>query len=734
MKYILSSPLFKKGFSICMMLSLVNTGLQAQKEFDGIRGTRNWIGFSDAPNSLYHYIENQADSYLDTRSAKIATIHTLPQWQQRQKWIRNTLTDIAGPFPGKTPLNAKVTKTINKDNYHVEDIIYESQPGYYVTSSLFIPNSLKKGDKAPAIIYCSGHTFSGYSSPLYQHMILNFVKKGFIVFAFDPIGQGERLQYYNSQTGKSRFKWPSYEHSYPGAQAFITGSSLATYFIWDGIRAVDYLLSRKEVDSNRIGIAGRSGGGTQSAYIAAFDSRIKAAAPGNYITNFKRLFQAMGPQDAEQNFTYGIARGIDMADLLLVRAPKPSLMVTTSVDMFPIQGSMETAKEVAGIYKSYGKAGNFNMVTDDAAHASTKKNREATYAFFEKSLNNPGDTSDEEITPLSKEELQSTVTGQLSTSIKGETTFSLNKKDAEKRMNKLKAARKNMPGYLTDVISSAKKLSGYQQPEQISGPMFVGRIQRDGYVIEKYLLKGEGGYMIPYLLLKPETSVHKALIYLNPLGKSADSDVGGEMEFFVKNGFIVLAPDMIGTGEMGPGNFHGDSYIDSVSYNLWFAAILIKRSLVGIQAADVVRLTMLLKKDKYLKEIYGLAKTEMAPVLLHAAAFDKDIRKVALIEPYSSYRSIVMNRNYDPHFIQSTVAGSIGKYDLPDLAASLAPRKLLIAGTTDGTGNPGNASDIDQDLSVIKAGYDKKETGQLQIVPDTTIEKNSDNLKSWMAD
>jgi len=248
------------------------------------------------------------------------------------------------------------------------------------------------------------------------------------------------------------------------------------------------------------------------------------------------------------------------------------------------------------------------------------------------------------------------------------------------------------------------------------------------------LLKGEGGYMIPYLLLKPETSVHKALIYLNPLGKSADSDVGGEMEFFVKNGFIVLAPDMIGTGEMGPGNFHGDSYIDSVSYNLWFAAILIKRSLVGIQAADVVRLTMLLKKDNNLKEIYGLAKTEMAPVLLHAAAFDKDIRKVALIEPYSSYRSIVMNRNYDPHFIQSTVAGSIGKYDLPDLAASLAPRKLLIAGTTDGTGNPGNASDIDQDLSVIKAGYDKKETGQLQIVPDTTIEKNSDNLKSWMAD
>src|SRR6185437_4911418 len=445
MKYIL----VKKAFSICILLSVISTGLKAQKEFDGIRGTRNWIGFSDAPNSLYHYIEDQANNYLDKRSDKIKAIQTLSEWQQRQKWIRNTLMDLVGPFPAKTPLNAKVTKTINKDDYHVDDIIFESQPGYYVTSSLFIPNSVKKGQKAPVIIYCSGHTYSGYSSPLYQHMILNFVKKGFIVFAFDPIGQGERLQYYNPETGKSRFKWPSYEHSYPGAQAFLTGSSLAKYFIWDGIRAVDYLLTRKEVDPDRIGIAGRSGGGTQSAYIAAFDNRIKAAAPGNYITNFKRLFQAMGPQDAEQNFTYGIASGIDMADLLLVRAPKPSLMVTTSVDMFPIQGSMETAKEVSRMYKAYGEAGNFSMVTDDAAHASTKKNRQATYAFFEKSLNNPGDTSDVEIKPLSGEELHSTSTGQLSTSLKGETTFSLNKKDAEKRMEKLSAARKNIPGYLS---------------------------------------------------------------------------------------------------------------------------------------------------------------------------------------------------------------------------------------------------------------------------------------------
>ena len=109
-------------------------------------------------------------------------------------------------------------------------------------------------------------------------MILNLVKKGFAVFAFDPYGQGERLQYFDEKEGKSRFS-PTREHSYPGAQLFINGASTAKYMIWDGIRAVDYLLTRKEVDPERIGITGRSGGGTQSSHIAAFDDRIKAAAP-----------------------------------------------------------------------------------------------------------------------------------------------------------------------------------------------------------------------------------------------------------------------------------------------------------------------------------------------------------------------------------------------------------------------------------------------------------------------
>lgn len=711
-----------------LTILFINTDVQAQKEFDGGRGTHNWPEFSDAPNALYHLIADQAYDQLDKRSQKLNKIHTLAGWQQRQQWLKKTLQEAIGPFPEKTPLHATIVKAHDKDGYRLENIIYESQPGYYVTSALFIPDGARK---APAIVYCSGHSDNGYRSRGYINEILNFVKKGFVVFAFDPMGQGERLQYYNPETKKSRFRWPSYEHSYPGAQLFMTGNTMARNFIWDGIRAVDYLLTRKEVDAGRIGITGRSGGGTQSAYIAAFDQRIKAAAPENYITNMRRLFQAMGPQDAEQNFFYGTEKGLDMADLLAVRAPRPMLVVTTSYDMFPIQGALETVKEVEQVYKAYGKPENFSMVSDDAPHASTKKNREACYVFFQKALNNPGNPHEEEVKLLTPEELQVTPTGQVATSLQAETAFSLNQKDAIRRMQKLESARKNIPAYLPGMLQSARQVSGYQEPKETPAPWFTGRIQREGYVIEKYLLKGEGSYMIPYIVLKPQTPTQKAMLYLNPAGKAADVQEGGEMEWFAKNGVMVLAPDLVGMGELGPGEFKGDSYVDSVSYNIWFAALLTGRSIVGIQAGDVVRLVNQLKKEG-VKEIYGLAKKQLAPVLLHAAAFDKDISKVALLQPYASYRAIVTDNDYKADFLHSTVAGSIGVYDLPDLAASLAPQALLIAGVTDANGNSSSDEAIMNDLSVVKAAYQRSAPKQLQIVSEGTVKQLSGQLKQWI--
>lgn len=198
-------------FILFLVITLANDRIYCQDELDVI--TNKWLNFSDAPNSLYHHLTYQAIELLDKRKSGLAEIKTLSEWQQRQKWVIKTLTDILGPFPEKTPLNAKIVKKIEKDDYIVEHIIYESQPGFYVTSSLFIPGELKKKSKAPCVIYCSGHTQDGYRNDVYQHVILNLVKKGFIVFAFDPIGQGERIEYFDNNTKKSIVGRATKEHS-----------------------------------------------------------------------------------------------------------------------------------------------------------------------------------------------------------------------------------------------------------------------------------------------------------------------------------------------------------------------------------------------------------------------------------------------------------------------------------------------------------------------------------------
>ena len=673
----------------------------SQNELDVIT---NWPGFKNTSGYLYDYLSGQAYGQLKSRSTEISDITHIAGWQSRQEYIRKTFFDIVGPFPEKTPLNAVITQTIQKDGFRVEHIIYESRPGFKVVSSLFIPDIVKKNSKLPAVIYCSGHNAASYRLRTYQHVILNLVKKGFIVFAFDPVGQGERLAYYNPETGTSRFG-PTKEHSYPGAQAFITGSSQANYMIWDGIRAVDYLFTRKEVDTSRIGITGRSGGGTQSAYIAAFDDRILAAAPENYLTNYTRLLQSRGPQDSEQNFYHGIYRGIDHPDFLIVRAPKPSLMILTYNDMFNIQGARDTYAEVLKIYEAYGKKENMEITEDFGGHMSTKKNREAMYAFFQKHLSHPGNSYDEEVMLLTGEEMQVTPTGQLSTSVGSETVFSLNRKESEEIHLQLQESRANLPDWLQHVVKQAKELSGYRKTDTCPEPVLTGILQKEGFLIEKYFLMGEGDYPIPYLLYVPEKQNSKAILYLHPKGKEADSTSMDQIHSFVKEGYVVLSPDLIGTGETFPHGYVGDAQFGEAYYNLWYASLLIGRSILGIRAGDVERLGIVLRNDSRFREIYALAKGNMAQVLLHTAAFEPIFNRIGLIEPLSSYRAIVMEKNYSPDYILNSVPSSLPHYDLPDLAAGLAPVKLLVADVVDGAGKKTDSEIIREDLAVIKNRY-----------------------------
>lgn len=588
------------------------------------------------------------------------------------------------------------------EGYRVEKIVFESMPQYYVTAAMFIPNDLK--EKRPAILNVIGHSTAAFRREIYQVVILNLVKKGFIVLAMDPYGQGERIDYFDAEKGRSTVGGPTAIHSYIGGQMFLTGVSPGRYFIWDGIRAIDYLLTREEVDPERIGVTGLSGGGTQTAYISIFDDRVKAAAPSCYITGFRRLLESIGPQDAEQNFYHAIARGLTHADFLEVRAPRPTLIVATTRDFFSIQGVRETYAEAGKAYSAFGHEDHLLLSEDDYEHGFTAKNRRATYAFFQRFLDLPGDPSDEPVETLSAEQLNVTPTGQLATSFKGRTLFDVHKGTVDRLAADLKISRKRVNRHLQEVQIKARALSGFRPVESTGAAVFRGRYQRQGYTVELWALSGEGETVIPMLAFVPEgDGPHPVGIWLNPEGKAVDASPGGAIERWVRKARLVLAPDVLGVGE---------TRNTVINYPLaaHHEAILIGRSLPGLQAGDIVHVVKYAQQrpDADSRDIIALARGTLCPALLHAASFEQGIHGIILDRPLLSYHLVAANRfyNYD---MRATVAGALTAYDLPDLAASCAPRLLLMIDPIDHLGKPASPSLFEEEyefpLDVYRAQH-----------------------------
>ena len=714
---------------VIIFLSTSVVSLRAQEDvslFD------YWKYYSDVENSLYKTLASIGLEQLEPRKEKIDGLTSKSDWEARQKFVKNKLLEIIGPLPEKTPLNIQVTGIIQKDDYRVEKLIFESQPGFYVTSALFIPNNLS--GKAPAILNAIGHSPTSFRRDAYQHKIINLVKKGFVVLAYDPIGQGERLQYYDEELGKSIFP-PNHEHSYPGAQCYISGYSSATHFIWDGIRAIDVLLSRPEVDPSRLGMNGISGGGNMTAVISAIDDRILAAAPECWITNFHYLLKSEAPQDSEQNLVKMIKVGLDHPDLIEVRAPKPTLIMATTRDFFSIQGTRDSFNEARKAYEAFGAGENLQITEDDDRHTSTVKNREAMYAFFQKHLDHPGDSKDYEVELLSPEELQVTKTGQMATSLNGETMYSLNKKVVQEQLSSLKSSRKNINNHLAKTRQSAISISGFSFPEEYGSPVFSGRMNQEGYQVEKYLIDGSGEYKLPLVLFIPEKrSSDELVLLLHENGKDHAVNNENLVKQLVAKGYTVLLSDLPNIGEMGPGYLRGDTFIRGVSYNKWFAGILTGKSIVALRSEDIVRITHFIDNElTSYNSTLAISVGFLGSELLHAAVFGDKIDKLCLIEPFLSYADIASTRFYKTSFIHSTVPGAINEYDLPDLIGYLCPRKVLMINPLTPNAEPAEEQRITENMYFPTGVYDKKKVKEnFLIKSDLKKQEVAEQVMSWL--
>ncbi|MEX2233965.1 MAG: alpha/beta hydrolase family protein [Cyclobacteriaceae bacterium] len=702
--------------------------LARQREPENLNVFQQWIRWNNGGSLLMNHLIKQAFDLYEIRDKEISKLKTGKDWIDRQQEVKRRLMEIIGPFPEKSPLRPVVTGTIDGDGYRIEKIVYESMPGFYVTGCLYIPENIK--GKAPAVLNLIGHEQESFRAVLDQVVALNLVKKGMVVFTIDPLGQGEHLQYFDTKVNFSSIGYSVIEHCYFGNQCFISGFSSAKYFVWDGIRAIDYLVSRKEVDAARIGVTGFSGGGTITSYLGALDDRVKVAIPSSWSNAARRQLETKGAQDAEATLVHSVAKGITFEDLIEVRAPKPTLMTFTSRDEYLcLQGAREAYLEAKNAYRALSAEDNLALVEDDSKHWLTPKIREAIYGFFMKHFGMSGDVSEVDVNVYPAEQLMVTKTGQISTSLGGKMVFDVNKAETSKLIERLQASRKEITSHLSTVVKTAKEISGYAAPTAVEEPFMNGRYQRDGYTVAKYALRGEGEYAIPFLLFVPDdgSATHPGMVYLHPKGKIAEAQPGGEIEKLVRKGFIVAATDILGVGETENTASRGlaDGYM----------AVLIGRSVVGIQAGDIVRIVNYLKSrpDVDEKKIGAIGMGRLCLPLIHAAAFDPSINNISLIGSPVSYRSIVMNRFYrigitvnegggihHPYEVDFSwgIAKVLTGYDLPDLIASIAPRKVLLAGLTDQNMEPASQELISEDMAFpLEAFRHKNAAANIKILP-----------------
>ncbi len=712
-----------------------------KKEEENLNVFQQWITWNNPGSLMMNHLTRQALRYYKIRDEEIAKLKTRSDWQKRQQAVRDKLKVIFGTIPKKGALNPEITGIVQKEGYRIEKIIYECTPGYYVTGCLYIPGNIN--GKAPAILYLIGHDQPAFREQYYQVIITNLVKKGMIVFAIDPPGQGEHVQYYDPKVKFSAIGYTVIEHCYFGNQCLLSGVSPGKYFIWEGVRAIDYLLTRKEVDPEKIGLTGFSGGGTITSYIAALDERVKVSAPCSWATASRRHIETKGAFDSESILVGGVAQGITFEDLLEVRSPNPTLMTITSRDEYlSMQGARDALREAKKTYRAFGAEDHLELVEDDFKHGMTPKIRLAIYAFFLKHFNMLSNPAEEQTDLPTAKELTVTPTGQIVTSKGGKMIFDLNKKESEKLLENLDQSRRNIAKHLSKVKVKAKEISGYATPSRDKEGSFInGRYQRDGYTVQLDAIAGESGdYAIPVLLFKPDDKMvkHPAVVYLHPEGKATDAQSGGEIEKLVRKGYIVAATDVLGVGETKHTAGRGlmDGYI----------AVLIGRSIVGIQAGDIVRVVNYLKdrNDVDPGKIGAIGIGGMCLPLMHAAAFDSSINNITLIGSPISYRSIVLNRIYKigvtkhegggiehPYEIDFSwgIAGVLTAYDLPDLIASMAPRKVILAELKDQLLEPASEALINEEMEFPRAAYDfNKASANIKVVSSSG---NLTSLVDW---
>jgi dienelactone hydrolase len=643
---------------------------------------------------LHRYLLDQARQQFDRRRKAIAAIKTPEDITRRQQELRQFFLHSLGDLPDHSPLNPRIVGRLDRDGYRVEKIVFESRPNHHVTANLYLPEGLPP---FPGVLLPCGHSDNGKAYEDYQRACILMVKNGLAVLCYDPIGQGERFQMLDSE-GKPVVRGTT-EHTMAGIGALLVGRQLASYRIWDGIRVLDYLASRPEIDRARLGCTGNSGGGTMTAYLMSIDDRIAVAAPSCFITSLERLFATIGPQDAEQNITGQVAAGMEHADYVTMRAPKPTLLTVGTRDFFDIDGSWHTFREVKLIYGRLGYGERIDLFESDEPHGFTRPRRIATVRWLSRWLLKKDDAVDEQDFPVATDaELQCTKTGQVLSDFKGVSVFDLNRqRNRELAPIREAACRNSSLEEFRATVRNRLGLAQWQPKPALPRVRSAGPGERSlefdldaGIVIPAFeLQRGDSGDDSPTIVkLGADWDKEKAAggASANPLGESH------------RVRLVLLDPRGMGKTSPKDESAHNPSPFGR-DWKDAYIAMSIGRPLLGQRAADVLRMLEGLEAEPGARKLKGFHLVGIGaagPVVLHAALLDEHqlVKQITIERSLISWSDVV-ERGLSREQMCNVVPGTLESYDLPDLAAKLAPIPLKIQAPVNAMGEPVSQDVID---------------------------------------
>ena len=677
----------------------------------GVQLNVDAAGLPDYSRDLERYLVRLSNDARERRKRVINAISTRQEVLDRQKMVAVELWKMLGGPLDRTALNARVTGIVERPGYRVENVTFESRPRLHVTANLYVPAGT---GRRPAILSPLGHSVNGKAWPSYQRLFSNLARKGYVVLAYDPFGQGERIEYPGSRPGQSVLGGGTSEHEYAGRRLILLGANFGLFRAWDGIRGIDYLLMRAEVDPERIGCCGQSGGGTLTQFLAALDNRIHVAvvSMGNTENLAQENVEPPGSaDDAEQNIVPALARGIDRADLLYAFAPKPLLMTITLHDAGHtyspeyVSSSYDLLDEYKRVYGLLGAGDHVSLLATTVSHGYVYEMRRATYAWFNRwfDMNNVDDDESSQAVE-SDATLFVTPTGFVTTSFGGETALSLTRQMADEIHRPFSLSA-------DDVRSRIRTVLGVEESRGAAlAARVLATIRKPGYRAEQFEFTSDREIRIPGWLLTPDNagpSIPTLLYVGEPAAWSSVAEDGFAERLCAKEKCRVAVIDVRGRGDCAigyppRGRFYFPGRITDEAYLTWFM-LMLGKPLLGGQIYDTLRaLDYLRSRSDIAAPMSLVGDGPHGVIALYAAALDARIRGVALRQTVTDYRSLAAAERYTQPF-GIYAYGILREFDLPDVARAAGPRPVLLLNPVTARAEPAGAAAMDLYKSVPNA-------------------------------